>query len=281
MGKRKPRPVPVPPEPLGRLFDAHTHLWSCGAHTPADVRALVDRAAATGVEMVCTVGDDIAETREAVASTEWDERVVAAAAIHPTKSHHLTAEVRAEIAELAAHPRVVAVGECGLDWYWLGSEEVETADRETQIEAFRWHIGLAKDLDKPLMIHNREADEDLLRILAEEGEPDTVILHCFSSPLDVAREALARGYVLSFAGNATFPANEHLRAACAEAPDGQFLVETDAPFMTPVPFRGARNESQFVGYTARALAEARGQDAEEFAAQAADTARRIFGLGDR
>lgn len=277
MGKKKPRPTPIPPEPLGSLFDAHTHLWSCGARTLDEVRAIMDRAVATGVGMVCNVGDGIEETRQAVAATQWDERVVAAVAVHPTKSQQLTDDVRAELTELAGHQRVVAIGECGLDWYWLDKDET-TADKDTQIEALHWHIELAKSLGKPLMIHNREADEDLMRELASAGEPDTVILHCFSSPIEVAREALSRGYVLSFAGNSTFPANEHLRQACAEAPAEQILIETDAPFMTPVPFRGARNEPQYIGYTARELAKARGMDAEEFASQTTINARRIYGL---
>lgn len=277
MGKKKPRPVPVPPEPLPVLVDAHTHLWSCGARDAEATTAIMDRAAATGVELVCNVGDGIAETRMAVESTRWDERVRAAVAIHPTRSHELTAEVREEVARLAADERVVAIGECGLDWYWIGKND-DTADRDTQIEAFHWHIELAKQLGKPLMIHNREADADLMRELAAAGEPETVILHCFSSPLDIAREAIARGYVLSFAGNATFPANEHLRQACAAAAEWQFVIETDAPYMTPVPFRGGRNEPALIGYTARALADARGMTAEDFAAQAAANARRIFGL---
>lgn len=277
MGKKKPRPTPIPPEPLGSLFDAHTHLWSCGARTRDEVRAIMDRAVATGVGTVCNVGDGIEETRQAVAATNWDERVVAAVAVHPTKSQQLTEEVRAELTELAGHKRVVAIGECGLDWYWLDKDET-TADKDTQIEALHWHIDLAKKLDKPLMIHNREADEDLMRELKSAGEPGTVILHCFSSPIEVAREALDRGYVLSFAGNSTFPANEHLRQACAEAPAEQILIETDAPFMTPVPFRGARNEPQYIGHTARELAKARGMDAEDFASQTTINARRIYGL---
>ena len=149
MGKKKPRPTPIPPEPLGSLFDAHTHLWSCGARTLDEVRAIMDRAVATGVGTVCNVGDGIEETRQAVAATQWDERVVAAVAIHPTKSQQLTEEVRAELTELARHKRVVAIGECGLDWYWLDKDD-STADKDTQIEALHWHIELAKTLGKPL-----------------------------------------------------------------------------------------------------------------------------------
>lgn len=277
MGKKKPRPTPVPPEPLPRLVDAHTHLWSCGARDRESTRILMDNAAATGVQWVCNVGDGMAETRHAVASTAWDDRIVAAAAIHPTRSQQLTEDVRDELAQLAADPKVVAIGECGLDWYWIGKNE-STADRDTQIEAFHWHIELAKQLNKPLMIHNRDADADLLRELRAAGEPAAVMLHCFSSPLEVAHEALDRGYVLSFSGNATFPTNEHLRQACADAAPEQFVMETDAPFMTPVPFRGGRNEPALIGYTARVLAEVRGMDPAECAAQAAANAEALFGL---
>ena len=286
MGKRKPRPTPVLPEPLPGLVDAHTHLYSCGHRTADEVRAAADRAALAGVAAMVTVGDDLAESEAVVAAAEADERVYAAVAVHPTRAREVTdpeggAAVRARLAELAAHPRVVAVGETGLDHYWVGKMD-DCADPAEQEESLRWHAGLAADLGKCLMIHNREADDDLMRVLAEVAGQDSgiphVMLHCFSSPLDVAREALDRGYVLSFTGNVTFKANEHLREAARLAPAGQLLVETDAPYMAPEPFRGARNEPGLVGYTARAVAEVRGQTPEEFVAELAETAREIFGL---
>ncbi|WP_341254904.1 TatD family hydrolase [uncultured Dietzia sp.] len=286
MGKRKPRPTPVLPEPLPGLVDAHTHLYSCGHRTADEVRAAADRAALAGVAALVTVGDDLAESEAVVAAADADERVYAAVAVHPTRAAEITdpergEQVRARLRELAAHPRVVAVGETGLDHYWVGKMD-GCADPGQQEESLRWHAGLAADLGKCLMIHNREADDDLLRVLAEVAGPGSgiphVMLHCFSSPLEVAREALDRGYVLSFTGNVTFKANDHLREAARLAPAGQLLVETDAPYMAPEPFRGARNEPGLVGYTARAIAEVRGQTPEDFVSEVADTARAVFGL---
>ena len=286
MGKRKPRPTPVLPEPLAGLVDAHTHLYSCGHRTADEVRSAADRAALAGVAALVTVGDDLAESEAVVAAAEADERVYAAVAVHPTRAREVTdpgtgPAVRARLAELAAHPRVVAVGETGLDHYWVGKMD-GCADPAEQEESLRWHAGLAAELGKCLMIHNREADDDLLRVLAEVAGPNSgiphVMLHCFSSPVEVAREALDRGYVLSFTGNVTFKANEHLREAARLAPAGQLLVETDAPYMAPEPFRGARNEPGLVGYTARVVAEVRGQSPEDFVAEAARAARAVFGL---
>ena len=286
MGKRKPRPVPVLPEPLPGLLDAHTHLYSCGHRTADEVRAAADRAAQAGVAAMVTVGNDLPECEAVVAAAEADERVYAAVAVHPTKAGAITdpeggEAVKSRLRELAAHPRVVAVGETGLDHYWVGKMD-SCADPAEQEESLRWHAGLAAELGKCLMIHNREADDDLMRVLAEVAGPGSdlpsVMLHCFSSPVDVAREAIERGYVLSFTGNVTFKANEHLREAARLAPAGQLLVETDAPYMAPEPFRGARNEPGLVGYTARTIAEVRGQAPEELVAEVANTARAVFGL---
>ena len=278
MSKKKPRPTPVPAEPIAGLIDAHTHLASCGARSAEEVDAFVERALAAGVERICTVGDGLEEAELALQAAHFNERVFAACAIHPTRAHELDDAARARLTEMAADERCVAVGETGIDTYWLKHDAEGTAPLEVQEEAFRWHIDLACESGKALMIHNREGDAEMLRILDSAPRPEHVILHCFSSPLDVAREAIERGYVLSFAGNVTFKRNDQLREAAALAPVGQLLVETDAPYMTPEPFRGAKNEPSLIGHTAKVVAEARGMEVADVAREIAETFSRVYGV---
>jgi TatD DNase family protein len=266
------RETPAPPEPLGAAaFDAHTHLESCGATDAASVAAVMDRAEAVGVVGACTVADDLPAARAAVQAAHWDPRVVAAVALHPTRTKAVTPDEFAEIERLAADPRVVAVGETGLDYYW------DYSPPEAQQAAFRWHIDLAKRLGKPLMIHDREAHADVLRILREEGAPETVIFHCFSGDADMARECAAAGYVLSFAGTVTFRNAKDLREAAVVPPDDLLLVETDAPFLTPHPHRGKGNEPFCLPWTVRGLAELRGVGADALAQVTLRNARRVYG----
>jgi TatD DNase family protein len=272
--KREPPPAP---QPLSPLVDAHTHLDACGAKDSDDVIAIVDRAAAVGVTAVVTIADDLASARWATQAAEWDPRVYAAVALHPTRADALTDAARAEIEQLAAHPRVVAVGETGMDLYWPGRLE-GCADPAVQREAFAWHIDLAKRIGKPLMIHNREADADVLDVLRAEGAPDTVIFHCFSSGADLARACADAGWLASLSGTVSFRNARELRDAVPLIPLAQLLVETDAPFLTPHPYRGAPNEPYCLPYTARALAELVGRPAEELAEVTTDNARRIYGL---
>ncbi|MCD2105395.1 TatD family hydrolase [Rhodococcus erythropolis] len=273
----KDRPAPDAPEPLSPLIDAHTHLDACGAHDAATVAEIVDRAEAVGVGRVVTVADDLDAARFAVDAAHWDSRVYAAVAIHPTRANVLDAGTRAEIERLASDPRVVAVGETGLDLYWPGKLE-GCATIEEQVDGFRWHIDLAKRLGKTLMIHNREADQDLLRVLNEEGAPETVVFHCFSSDSEMARECIDAGYVLSFSGTVSFKNAKALREAALLVPSDQLIVETDAPFLTPHPFRGAPNESYCLPYTVRALADVRGEDPQALAAASTATAERVYKL---
>ncbi|MDJ0394001.1 TatD family hydrolase [Rhodococcus sp. G-MC3] len=272
------RPAPPLPEPLHSLVDAHTHLDACGATDAASVASILDRAESVGVGRVVTVADDLDAARFAVAAAQWDPRVWAATAIHPTRANVLDESVKTEIERLSADPRVVAVGETGLDYYWPGKLDGCATVLE-QHEGFRWHIDLAKRLGKPLMIHNREADDDLLKVLREEGAPETVIFHCFSSGPEMARACIDAGYVLSLSGTVSFKNAHALREAAVLIPSGQLLVETDAPFLTPHPFRGAPNESYCLPYTARALAEIRGEDPLELAAHVTNTAERVYALG--
>lgn len=275
--KRRRREPPPDPTPLPGLIDAHTHLAACGGRDPEAVREILDHAERVGVTTVITVADDIVDARWAVDAARWDDRAYAAVALHPTHAADLDDAVKTELEQMLADPRVVAVGETGLDYYWPGRSE-SAADPAVQAEAFRWHIDLAKRIDKPLMIHNREADRDLLDILAAEGAPDTVIMHCFSGDLNVARECIDRGYLLSFAGTVSFSNAEELRAAARLVPDEQMLVETDAPFLTPHPYRGQPNQSYCLPYTARTLAAARGIDDEEMARILGENARRAYRL---
>ncbi|MFE3754462.1 TatD family hydrolase [Nocardia tengchongensis] len=271
------RPAPEPPEPLSPLIDAHTHIDACGATDPESVAALVDRARAVGVRELVTVADDLEAARFAVRAANWDDRVYAAVALHPTRANHLDDAAKAELEQLAADPRVVAVGETGLDYYWPGKLE-GCAGIEEQVEGFRWHIDLAKRLGKPLMIHNREADHDLLAVLIDEGAPDEVIFHCFSSDANMAMACVEEGFVLSFSGTVSFKNAHELREAAKLVPDELILVETDAPFLTPHPFRGAPNESYMLPYTLRALAELREQDPVQLAKITTANARRVYGI---
>ncbi|BBX31466.1 deoxyribonuclease [Mycolicibacterium mageritense DSM 44476 = CIP 104973] len=275
----KRREKPPAPEPLAPLVDAHTHLDACGAQTAADVQAIVDRAAAVGVGQVVTIADDLAAAQWAVTATEADDRVYAAVALHPTRANALTDEARAELERLAVHPRVVAVGETGMDLYWPGKLD-GCATPEQQREAFAWHIDLAKRTGKPLMIHNRDADDDVLDVLRAEGAPPTVIFHCFSSGPEMAKTCVEAGWVLSLSGTVSFRNAHDLREAARLIPEGQLLVETDAPFLTPHPYRGAPNEPYCLPYTVRALAELLGRPAQDVATETAATAVRVYGLAE-
>jgi TatD DNase family protein len=274
---RLEREAPPAPEALTPLIDAHTHLDACGARDAADVRVIIDRAAAVGVGAVVTIADDLHSARWAARAAEWDPRVYAAAALHPTRADALTDEARTEIEALAAHPRVVAVGETGMDMYWPGRLE-GCAAPAVQREAFAWHIDLAKRCGKPLMIHNRDADAEVLDVLRAEGAPDVVIFHCFSSDGAMARECVDAGWFLSLSGTVSFRNARALRDAVPLIPAEQLLVETDAPFLTPHPYRGAPNEPYCLPYTVRAIAELIDRPAEELAVITTGNARRIYGL---
>jgi TatD DNase family protein len=269
---RSGEPPPVPdalPEPV---VDAHTHLDACGATDPAGVRTMLDRAAAAGVPRVVTVADDLPSARWVVQASTWDERVFAAVAVHPTRTAAFGDRERHTVKSLAVADRVVAVGETGLDYYW------DYSPPAAQRAAFRWHIGLARQLGKPLMIHDRDAHDDVLSILADEGPPDTVIFHSYSGDPAMTERCVAAGYVLSFSGTVTFRNAPALRESALLVPDGQLLVETDAPFLTPHPFRGRPNEPYCTAYTVRALAELRNVSAAALGAVLRSNAERVFRL---
>jgi TatD DNase family protein len=271
------RPAPPRPEPLAPLVDAHTHLDACGASDAESVRAIIDRADAVGVRAVVTIADDLASARWVVGAAHADSRVYAAVALHPTRADALTDTARAELESLVGDPRVVAVGETGLDMYWPGRLD-GCAEPTVQREAFAWHIDLAKRTGKPLMIHNRDADREVLGVLRAEGAPETVIFHCFSSGKEMARTCLDAGWYLSLAGTVSFKNATALHEAARLIPAEQLLVETDAPFLTPHPYRGAPNEPYCLPYTVRALADLTGRPAEELARDATANAVRVYAL---
>jgi len=273
------REAPPPPEPLSPLIDAHTHLDACGVSDAPGVRALLDRAAAVGVAAVVTIADDLESARWVTRAVEWDPRAYGAVALHPTRTGALTPDARAEIERLANHPRVVAVGETGMDLYWPGRLD-GCAPPDVQREAFAWHIDLAKRTGKPLMIHNRDADREVLDVLRAEGAPETVIFHCFSSGSEMARTCSAAGWLLSLSGTISFRNARDLREAVPLIPVDQILVETDAPFLTPHPYRGAANESYCLPYTVRALAELVNRPPEELAEITTSNARRAYRLDE-
>ncbi|WP_110079002.1 TatD family hydrolase [Actinokineospora spheciospongiae] len=272
MSPRRSERPPVPERLPVPVVDAHTHLDACGAENATDVAVLLDRACSAGVDRVITVADDLASAHWAADASEWDDRVFAAVAVHPTRTKDFSDADKAALEALAVRPRVVAIGETGLDYYW------DHSPPEAQHEAFRWHIDLAKRVGKPLMIHDREAHADILRVLGEEGAPETVVFHCFSGDLDFARACVAQGFVLSFAGPVTFKNSGALREAAAWVPVEQLLVETDAPFLTPHPYRGWKNEPYGAAYTIRGLAELRGVDVADLAGAVSATAERTFRL---
>ncbi|OBK16403.1 TatD family hydrolase [Mycobacterium asiaticum] len=271
------RDAPPAPEPLSPLIDAHTHLDACGATDAAGVRVIADRAAAVGVGAMVTIADDLDSARWVRQAVDWDPRVYGAVALHPTRTDALTESARTEIEALVAHPRVVAVGETGMDMYW--PDRLDGCARpDVQREAFAWHIDLAKRTGKPLMIHNRQADREVLDVLRSEGAPATVIFHCFSSGSEMARTCVDAGWLLSLSGTVSFRNARDLREAVPLIPIDQLLVETDAPFLTPHPYRGAANEPYCLPYTVRALAELLNRRPEELAEITTSNARRAYGL---
>jgi len=260
--------APPAPEPLRvDAVDSHCHLDLMDG-TVADA---VEAARAVGITRLVTIGIDVPSSRWQVEAAATHPDVWATVAIHPNEAPSADEAGWDEIARLATDDKVVGVGETGLDHY-------RTADDgwRAQEESFRRHIAIAKDTRKALVIHDRDAHDDVLRVLESEGAPEHVVFHCFSGDEAFARACVDRGYVLSFAGNVTFKNAGDLRAAAAVTPLDQLLVETDAPFLTPMPYRGRPNSSYLVPLTVRALAEVRGCDEDEVSAGVTRTAERVF-----
>jgi TatD DNase family protein len=248
------------------VIDSHTHLHLC---EPSDAE-LVERAAAAGVVKMLTVGTNGISCRAALAAAETFPQVHAAIGRHPNEATGFDAADLAELRALAEHPRCVAIGETGLDYYH------EDAPREDQARAFSAHIELAQTTGTPLIIHTRSADDDTLAQLAAEADGVTVVMHCFSMP-DRLVECVERGYMISFAGNVTYKSAVDLADAARAVPEDRLLVETDAPYLTPQAVRKHRNEPAFVAHTAAFVAELRGVSLAELGAAVERNAARVFG----
>jgi TatD DNase family protein len=268
--RRREQPPP-PPEPLRvPVLDSHTHLDIVGGDPAESIAA----AGAVGVDRLVQVGVDLSSSRWGLGLARSEPAVHATVALHPNEAPRLAdldAALR-EIEELAGQPEVRAVGETGLDQFRTGED-----GRLAQERSFRAHIAIARRFGKTLMIHDRDAHRDVLRVLDEEGAPDTVVMHCFSGDEEFAVECVRRGFVLSFAGTVSFKNAENLRAAARVTPPGQLMVETDAPYLTPMPHRGRPNAPYLIPLTVRSLAETTGRDLDELCADISATGERVFG----
>jgi TatD DNase family protein len=283
-GEPPPSPEPLPAPAL----DSHTHLDIVLGERPTDghgnrpsaddVDAEIAAAVAVNVPRLVQVGVDVPSSRWSAALAERHPNVLAAVAVHPNEAGAGAADddALAEIDRLAALPRVRAVGETGLDRYRTGPD-----GWAAQEAAFRAHIRIAKDRGVALVIHDRDAHDEILRVLEDEGAPEHTVFHCFSGDAAFAKACVERGYVLSFAGTLTFANAGYLREAAALTPLDQLLVETDSPFLTPMPHRGRPNASRLVPLTVRTLSEVTGVELEQLCAGLTATAERVFGLWEK
>lgn len=271
---RKPAPLPEPlPVPCG---DSHAHLEIVTNTEPdhPEIAKVIAEAKSVGIDRLVQVGYSADQSQWCVRLAELFPNVVAAVALHPNEApvvEDLESEL-ARISELAKHPKVRAIGETGLDFF---RTEPELQDRQRY--SFKRHIQMAKDLDKTLVIHDRDAHRAVLDTLDEVGAPDRTVFHCFSGDAEMARECVAKGYILSFAGTVTFKNAPQLREALKLVPSNQLLVETDSPFLAPMPHRGALNTPSQIPNILRFMAAERGDDLVELVGSISNNLNRIFG----
>ena len=266
-----PEPLPVP------TVDAHAHMEivTDTAFDSQEVADVIAEAKSVNVDRIVQVGYSAEQSRWCVGAAEkWNTSVLAAVALHPNEApvvEDLDSDLKI-IEQLSQHPRVRAIGETGLDYFRTPPEL-----RSRQQESFKWHIDLAKRMNKALVIHDRDSHDDVLSVLSEVGAPEKTIFHCFSGDVEMAKICIERGYVLSFAGTLTFKNAPELREAVKLVPLDQLLVETDSPFLAPTPHRGAGNTPAQIANIVRAMAAERDQDLAELASALSDNAERIFG----
>lgn len=276
---------PAPdPAPVG-FYDDHTHIDPGSSDTervgdPLPASEHLDRAAAAGVLGIVQVGTDVSSSRWSADAAARDPRVLAAVALHPNEAPVLAAQnglddALAAIDELAGRPRVRAIGETGLDRFRTGEE-----GRLAQDESFRAHIEMAKAHGLALQIHDRQAHREIVATLDDAGAPERTVFHCFSGDVELVRLCAEHGWYLSFAGNITFKNADGLRAALAATPASRLLIETDAPYLTPAPYRGRPNAPYLVPLTLQAMARVRNVPVEKLAARLAENAQAVYGRWD-
>jgi TatD DNase family protein len=269
--------LPAVPDPLpAAVVDSHCHLDSTQANSGLNPDEAIRLAADVGVTRIVQIGCDPEGCRWAVQAAERWPSVIAGVAIHPNDAARMATELPRglELVEaLAQHPRVRAVGETGLDYF----RTRDAAGQAVQREAFAAHIAMANAYDKTLVVHDRDAHNDILDVIDSEGPPARIVMHCFSGDDHFARACLDRGAYLSFAGTITFKNNDQLRDALRLAPLDRVLVETDAPYLTPMPLRGKPNASYLIPHTARFIAATLGIDLERICGALNDNADAAFG----
>ncbi len=272
---RKPGPLPIPLN--SKTVDSHAHLELIHNSEPDSplLKEILDEAASVGIDRVVQVGYSAEQSIWSVKCAEaFIGRVLAAVALHPNEApvvDDLEKDLQV-IQELAKNPRVRAIGETGLDFFRTPPEL-----QEKQKYSFRRHIAIAKENNKALVIHDRDAHRAVLDLLMEEGAPEKTIFHCFSGDLEMAKECVSKGYFLSFAGTVTFKNAPELRQAAEFVPIELMLVETDSPFLCPMPNRGALNTPAQIPNTLRVIADVRGISADYLAAAISENSERIFG----
>lgn len=250
------------------LFDTHAHLDD---EDYTDRDDMIQRARAAGVAHIVNVGYDLESSLRSIKLAEKYDLIYAAVGVHPHGADEAEPGYLEELEKMAAHPKVVALGEMGLDYYR------DLSPRPVQLNVFQEQMALAKKLKKPIIIHDRDAHGDIMELLREEGlGPSGGVMHCYSGSWEMAKECLAMGFYISIAGPVTFPNAPKLKDVAASVPLDRLLIETDAPYLTPVPHRGKRNESAYVAYTAKEIARLRGMETEDLARLCAENGRRFF-----
>ncbi|KRE06315.1 MULTISPECIES: TatD family hydrolase [Priestia] len=255
------------------LFDTHVHLNA--EQYEDDLQEVINRALEKGVQNMVVVGFDEPTIKKAIQIAETYDFIYASVGWHPVDAVDMTDEHLAWIEELAQHPKVVALGEMGLDYYW------DKSPKEVQKDVFRRQIRLARKVNLPIIIHNRDATEDVVTILKEEHVEEVGgIMHCFTGSIEVAKQCMDMNMYISFGGPVTFKNAKKPKEVATELPLDKLLIETDCPYLTPHPFRGKRNEPGYVSYVAEQIAELKGITYEELAEITTANAKKLFGIND-